>query len=528
MSVQKGHLIGGVWRETPKNKAFQAFEIRNGDPITPLFNEADAEIIDNAVSMSREAFKITRSFTPGKLSQGLLSVAKSLGKWSEHIIARCHRETGLPQERLDNEMSRTIRQIQALADHILNSPWQKATIQTGNPAHTPPQSDLRRCHQPLGPVAVFGASNFPLAFSVAGGDTMSALATGNTVVVKGNPAHPGTSALTAQAVQEGLSRIGFPGGSFSLLQGCQPQTSELLVNHPQLEAVAFTGSHYVGRQLFNLASRRPRPIPFFSEMGSLNPLFMLPEKLKKQALILAREIAASVTAGNGQFCTKPGLLVAIDGKELDRFIFLLKDQLSTQLSEPMVTREIGRRYCDAIHARCDRSDLVPHTICDHSVTEPTPQLFETSAQEFMAAEDLQEELFGPTSLLVRCRDEEEMRQVLKAMPGQLTITFHADKTELEAVLPLLRGAIHKAGRILWGGVPTGVEVSPAMVHGGPYPASSDSRFTSVGTESIERFIRPICFQNFPDALLPPTLQNANPLDILRCINGQMSRSTIPF
>jgi len=443
----------------------------------PLFHEADAEIVNTAASMSLAAYKITRSFSPGKLSQGLLSIIKSLQKWSEDIIARAHRETGLPIDRLQKEMTRATGQIQALADHIVDKPWQNATIQTADNSCIPIKSDMRRNHQPLGPIAVFGASNFPLAFSVAGGDTMSALATGNTVVVKANPAHPGTSALSAQAITEGLSRIGFPEGSFSMIQGCLPVTSELLVMHPLIEAVSFTGSHFVGRHLFNLAASRPRPIPVFSEMGSLNPILLFPEKLKKEAQNLAKEIASSITVGNGQFCTKPGLLVALDGRELDRFIFLLKDQLAVQPCGYMVTREISRRYCDAIHSRCDRNDLIPHTICDLSVTEPSPQLFETSASDFMSNPDLQEELYGPASLFVRCQNVEEMRLLLDMLPGQLTITFHADKSETEAVLPLLRGAHRKAGRLLWGGVPTGVEVSPAMVHGGPYPASSDSRFT---------------------------------------------------
>ncbi len=526
MAINKGHLIAGIWRDTPQSQAFQAFEVRSGDPLPPVFHEADEEVIHNAVLMSQAAFKITRSFSPGKLSQGLLSVVKSLQKWSEEIIARAHRETALPIERLQNEMSRTCFQIQAMADHILEKPWQDAVIQTADKSCLPVKSDLRRCHQPIGPIAVFGASNFPLAFSVAGGDTMSALVTGNTVVVKANPAHPGTSALTAWAVHEGLSRIGFPDGAISLLQGCQPETSEKLVNHPQLEAVAFTGSHYVGRHLHELGAVRPRPIPVFSEMGSINPILLFPEILKKETAALAKTISASVTVGNGQFCTKPGLLVAIDGKELDRFIFLLKGQLSIEPCGMMVTREISRRYCDAIHTRCDRSDLIPHTCCDLSVTEPTPQLFEASAADFLNTPDLQEELFGPATLLVRCQDQEEMRQVLEAMPGQLTITFHADKTELESVLPLLRGASRKAGRILWGGVPTGVEVSPAMVHGGPYPASNDGRFTSVGTASIHRFIRPVCYQNFPDELLPAALQNDNPLGILRWVNGALTRNPI--
>ncbi len=526
MPINKGHLIGGIWRETPKSPSFQAYEVRSGDPLPPLFNEADQDIVNSAVSLSQAAFKITRSFSPGKLSQGLLSVIKSLQKWGDEIIARCHRETALPVDRLKKEMSRTTGQIQVMADHIMDKPWQNATIHTADKSCLPPRSDLRRCHQPIGPVAVFGASNFPLAFSVAGGDSMSALATGNTVVVKGNPAHPGTSALTAWAVHEGLNRIGFPEGTFALIQGCLPQSSDLLVNHPMLEAVAFTGSHFVGRRLYDLAAARPRPIPVFSEMGSLNPIILFPVKLKKEAPALAKVIGAAITVGNGQFCTKPGLLLAMDSKELDRFIFQLKDHLSTQSGDQMITREISRRYCEIIHARCDRSDLIPHTICDLSVTEPTPQLFETTAADFLAANDLQEELFGPACLLVRCRNEEEMRLILDSIPGQLTITFHADKVELDSVLPMLRGAVRKAGRLLWGGVPIGVEVSPAMVHGGPYPASTDSRFSSVGSSSIERFIRPVCFQNFPDQLLPPPLQNDNPLDIMRWVNGQLSKNPI--
>jgi len=526
MTVKKGHLIAGIWRETPRSPAFQAFEVISGDPISPLFNEADQETVNNAVSISQAAFKITRNFTPGKLSQGLLSVSKSLQKWSEEIISRCHRETALPIDRLKKEMSRTTGQILDLADYILEKPWLNATIQTADKSCIPPKSDLRRCHQPIGPVAIFGASNFPLAFSVAGGDTMSALATGNTVVVKGNPAHPGTSALTALAVHEGLNRIGFPDGTFSLLQGCLAETSEQLVNHPLLEAVAFTGSHFVGRHLYNLAAMRPRPIPVFSEMGSLNPILLFPTKLKKEAQSLAHAITASITVGNGQFCTKPGLLVAVDGKELDRFIFLLKATLSTQPGGQMVTREISRRYCEAIHTHCNRPELTPHTICDLTVTEPIPQLFETSADLFMNTPDLQEELFGPACLVVRCKDEEEMRQLIDMMPGQLTITFHADKSEFESVMPVLRGAIRKAGRLLWNGVPTGVEVSPAMVHGGPYPASTDSRFTSVGSSSIERFIRPICYQNFPDEFLPPPLQNENPLGIMRWVNGIQSKDPL--
>lgn len=526
MPINKDHLIAGIWRETNQNPPLQGYDVRSGDAMTPIFHEADQQIIDDAVSAGMTAFKITRTYTPGKLSQGLLSIGKSLQKWSDEIIARCHRETALPIDRLQKEMSRTILQIHALASHINDKPWHNAVIQTAVPENVPPKNDLRRCHQPLGPIAVFGASNFPLAFSVAGGDTISALATGNTVVVKANPAHPGTSAITAAAVQEGLNRLGFPDGTFSMIQGTLPETSENLVSHPLLEAVAFTGSNFVGRRLSDLVAQRPRPIPIFCEMGSLNPIVVFPEKLRREAPAMAKMLADAITVNNGQFCTKPGLILAVDGKELDRFLFLLKDELSAQPCGHMVTREIGRRYCEAIHARCDRSDLIPHTICDHSVTEPTPQLFETSAEEFISRPDLAEEFFGPVSLLVRCRSEEEMRMVIESLPGQLTITFHADHKERENVLPLLRGAVRKAGRILWGGVPTGVEVSPAMIHGGPYPASSDSRFTSVGTASIERFIRPVCFQNFPDVLLPPVLQNENPLVIQRWVNGVLTRDPI--
>jgi NADP-dependent aldehyde dehydrogenase len=526
MAINKDHLVAGIWRETASNQSFQAFEVRTGDAMPPIFHEADRRIIDDAVSTSLTAFKMTRTFTPGKLSQGLLSIAKALQKWSEEIIARCHRETALPIDRLQKEMSRTILQIHALSEHIQNKPWLNAVIQTAVPDSSPAKSDLRRCSQPLGPVAVFGASNFPLAFSIAGGDTMSALATGNTVIVKANPAHPGTSALTAAAVQEGLSRIGYPDGTFSMIQGSLPETSDILVTHPALEAVAFTGSNFVGRRLHDLVAQRPRPIPIFCEMGSLNPVILFPEKLRREAPALAKLLADAITVGNGQFCTKPGLILAVDGRELDRFLFLLKDELSTQPCGPMVTREIGIRYCEAIHARCDRSDLIPHTICDLSVTAPTPQLFETSASEFMQRPDLQEEFFGPVSLLVRCQSDEEMRQLLDSLPGQLTITFHADKKEIASVHPLLRSAGRKAGRILWGGVPTGVEVSPAMVHGGPYPASTDSRFTSVGTSAVERFLRPVCYQNFPDELLPAALQNENPLVIQRWVNGVFTRDPL--
>jgi alpha-ketoglutaric semialdehyde dehydrogenase len=402
--------------------------------------------------------------------------------------------------------------------------WNGARIDPALPDRTPlPRPDIRQRAIPLGPVAVFGASNFPLAFSVAGGDTASALAAGCPVVVKAHDAHPGTSELIGRAITEAVADSGLPEGVFSLLFGSGPELGIALVTDPRIKAVGFTGSRTAGTALVAAAAGRPEPIPVYAEMSSINPVFLLDGALATRGADLGRAFVASLTMGSGQFCTNPGLVIAVDGPGLDGFIAAAREAVAQAPATPMLTPGIAENYANGVNALSGEADLVVRGEAGDNQTVCRAALFATDAASLLKSEALQAEVFGASSLIVRCADAAEMRTVAEHIEGQLTATVHADESDYDDARQLVPLLELKAGRILFDGWPTGVEVCHAMVHGGPYPATSDSRSTSVGSRAIERFLRPVCYQNVPKSLLPSAIADDNPDHLWRRIDGRLTQ-----
>jgi len=446
----------------------------------------------------------------------LRRIGEHIEMLGEELIQVCHEESKLTVDRLRGERARTINQLGMFADLVEEGSWIEARIDTAQPDRKPiPKPDLRRMLIGLGPVAVFGASNFPLAFSVAGGDTASAFAAGCPVVVKGHPAHPRTSVLVGDAIARAVADTGMPKAIFHLATDNSIETGTNLVTHPAIRAVGFTGSTQAGRSLFNLAASRPDPIPVFAEMSSLNPVLIMPGALREQRAGIVKGLAGSVTLGVGQFCTKPGVVLGLGGPDFEEFSSELGEALAKVEAAPMLYRGLEERLADSLRKA---QAYVRVSQAAH--------LLRATAKEFRENPVLQEEIFGPATLLVECTDEAELLQTIESLPGQLTATVHLTSDEEESSRGFLEAFTEKAGRIILNGYPTGVEVCPSMQHGGPYPATTDSRFTSVGTAAIQRFARPVCFQNFAERLLPLELQNVNKLQIWRQINGRFTKEDV--
>ena len=502
----------------------RAFDPTAGQPLEPMYRHGDTSHVDAACAAAAGAFGAYRPTTSQQRARFLEAVATNIEAVSETLIARAVAESGLPQARITGELGRTSGQLRLFASVLREGSWNGARIDTALPDRTPlPRPDLRQRHIPLGPVAVFSASNFPLAFSVAGGDTASALAAGCPVVVKGHDAHPGTSELVARAVSDAVTTSGLPAGTFSLLFGSGPDLGIALVTDPRIKAVGFTGSRSGGMALVAAAAARPEPIPVYAEMSSVNPVFVLDGALTTRGAELGRAFVASLTMGSGQFCTNPGLVIAVDGPGLDAFAAAARDALAGAPATPMLTPTIAHNYASGVDALSGAAELVGRGQPGSSETACHAALFSTDAQTFLASQELQAEVFGSSSLIVRCADFEQMRAVAEGIEGQLTATVHADDSDLDdagRLLPLLE---LKAGRILFGGWPTGVEVCHAMVHGGPFPATSDSRSTSVGSRAIERYLRPVCYQDVPASLLPSAIADGNPERLWRRIDGRLTQ-----
>jgi alpha-ketoglutaric semialdehyde dehydrogenase len=446
----------------------------------------------------------------------LRRIGEHINALGDELIHVCQEETELAADRLRGERARTINQLAMFADLIEEGSWVDARIDTALPERKPvPKPDLRRMLRALGPVAVFGASNFPLAFSVAGGDTASAFAGGCPVIVKGHPGHPRTSALVGDAIDRAVVDTGLPKEIFYLLTDTSIEAGTKLVTHPVIRAVGFTGSTHAGRALFDLAAARPDPIPVFAEMSSLNPVLIMPEALRERGAEIVKGLVGSVALGVGQFCTKPGVLLAVRGPELDQFREALGDALAKVEGAPMLYRGIEERLADSLRK------VQAYVRVSHAA-----HFLVALAKEFRENPVLQEEIFGPATLLVECADEAEVLQTIESLPGQLTATVHLTANEHESSRCFLETFAEKAGRVILNGYPTGVEVCPAMQHGGPYPATTDARFTSVGTAAILRFARPVCFQNFAEKLLPAELQNVNRLRIWRQLNGRLTQEDV--
>ncbi len=514
-------LIGESAVQRPDT--FQASDPATGALLEPAFSVSGAGDVDEACRLAAGAFDSFRELSPDARATFLETVAERIEALGDPLIQRAHSESGLPIARLTGERGRTTSQLRLFADVLRAGYWAGVILDTPLPERQPlPRADLRQRRIPLGPVAVFGASNFPLAFSVAGGDTAAAWAAGCPVVVKGHPAHPGTSLLVGTAIGEAIEACGLHPGVFSLLQGTQNSLGTALVSNPRIKAVGFTGSRSGGLALMRIAADRPEPIPVYSEMSSVNPVILLPAALASRAAALGKAYVGSLTMGSGQFCTNPGIVLAVESPELDSFLAAAGEALGAAQPQVMLTAGIHTAYDRGAAALAGHAavDALAQGAAPTGCNQGRAALFATSGNEFLADAALGEEVFGATSLVVRCRDQAQLVEVLEAMEGQLTATLHMDDgdvAEARALLPLLE---RKVGRILANGWPTGVEVCHAMVHGGPFPATSDGRSTSVGAQAIDRFLRLVCYQDLPDAILPEAVRETNPLGLPRMRDGQ--------
>jgi alpha-ketoglutaric semialdehyde dehydrogenase len=520
-------LIGG--RTTGgKGSGFRGVNPANAAELEPMFYSAMSEDIDSAAKMAEAAFPALAERSGRDRAEFLRKIAEGLAHEGTAIVERTNLETGLPMARLQGELVRTTGQLRLFAEVLEEGSWVDARIDDADHERKPlPRPDIRSMLRPIGPVAVFGASNFPLAFSVAGGDTASALAAGNPVIVKAHPAHPGASELVGRVLQKAVQESGLPAGVFALLFDAGIEVGISLVKHPAIKAIAFTGSASGGQALMRLASERPEPIPCFAEMGSTNPLFVLRGAMRERATTLAQGLLTSFTLGSGQFCTKPGVVFLPAGDSTE-FIQTLRNGVGALGQHGMLTANIAAKYNHAIQQRLAggqaqlivgaRDEVAP------GCASGSATVFGISLAEFLAHPELGEEVFGPTTLLVHYGTEGDLLAAAKKLHGHLTATIHGTEEDMSGAHELIRVLETKVGRILFNGYPTGVEVSRAMVHGGPFPATSDGRSTSVGTQAILRFMRPVCYQDFPDAALPPELQRRNPLGIMRLMNGTLTRS----
>ena len=461
-------------------------------------------MIDNAVRAAESAFEAYSELPPQKIATLLDRIAEQTLALGDSLIATASEETGLTADRLNGERTRTVNQLRLFAEVARKSEWKDIRIDPALPDRKPlRRPDLRRTLIPIGPVAVWAASNFPLAFSVAGGDTASALAAGCTVILKAHPGHPRTSVLVASAIAKAIEACALPAGVFSMVEGASPEISLELVRHPGIRAAAFTGSLRAGRALFDAAAARPEPIPFFAEMGSVNPVFLLREALAQRRDAIAEGLAQSVNLGVGQFCTCPGLAIGIASADFDQFAAQLRSRFTQTTTGKMLTASITSAYRDAV-AKIGAISGV--RVTKGSGDEPLPTVFETSAQTFLENRELHHEIFGPSTIVIRSDSQSELEQVARGLEGSLTATLHGTEGDLREHSALVKILKRKAGRIIFNGYPTGVEVCEAMQHGGPYPSTTDPRFTSVGTAAIVRFARPICYQDFPAGFLPPVLR----------------------
>lgn len=510
---------------------FSAINPNTQEELDTTFHEASDEEVEKAMSLASEAFLPFRKMDSAKRADFLDRAADEILNLGDELIQRGMAETALPEARLIGERGRTMGQLKMFANLIREGSWVDARIDQADPGREPlPKPDTRLILQAVGPVVVFGASNFPLAFSVAGGDTASALAAGCPVVVKAHRSHPGTAELVGQAVQKAAKETGMPEGVFSVLHGRGRQVGDALVKHPATKAVGFTGSLAGGRALFDTAAARPEPIPVYAEMGSLNPVFVLPGALAERGEAIAEGLLGSVTLGVGQFCTNPGLVLGIDGDDLTKFV----NKSATLFDEALPATMLNAGICDAYQSGITtllETEGVSvagksKTDADPKKTEAAPHVFTTDVKTFMDQPALSHEVFGPSTLVVNCGSKADLETVARDLEGHLTATLHGTEEDMAAHQELIAILEQKVGRLIFNAFPTGVEVCSSMHHGGPYPATTDGRSTSVGTAAILRFTRLVCYQGFPQNSLPPELQNANPRGILRLVDNNYTRDAI--
>ncbi|HWL58656.1 MAG TPA: aldehyde dehydrogenase (NADP(+)) [Paracoccus sp. (in: a-proteobacteria)] len=496
------HLIAGEWIGSD-----QTFMSEPATGPAHAFAVGTVDLVDRACKAAEEAFWSYGYSSREERAAFLDAIADEIEARADAITEIGTQETGLPVARLQGERGRTTGQLRLFADHIRKGEYLDRRVDAAQPDRKPAaRPEIRLVERPIGPVAVFGASNFPLAFSTAGGDTAAALAAGCPVVVKGHSAHPGTGEIVAEAVAAAIAKTGIHPGVFSLIQGGRRDVGQGLVQHPLIKAVGFTGSLGGGRALFDLCAQRPEPIPFFGELGSVNPMFLMPEAMAARAEEIGAGWAGSLTMGAGQFCTNPGISVVIDGPDADRYTAAAKAGLEKVGPQVMLTEGIAKAYRDGKERFESRNSVTPVYATESAGREASPNLYETTAEAYLQDHALGEEVFGPLGLIVRVKSVDEMVTLAKGFEGQLTTTIHMDAGDLADAQKLRPVLERKAGRVLVNGFPTGVEVVDAMVHGGPYPASTNFGATSVGTLSIRRFLRPVSYQNFPEALLPEDLR----------------------
>jgi len=507
---------------------FQAYNPANGTSIDPLFYEASKDEVAKAFDLAEAAVLPYGEISRTDRAKFLETIADEILALDDDLIHRATQETGLPAGRITGERGRTMNQLKLFADVVRKGDFLEISIDTAKPNRTPfPKPDIRMINMPIGPVAIFGASNFPLAFSVAGGDTASALAAGCPVVVKAHPAHPSTSVLVGSAIRTAAEKTGLPEGVFSMLQGIGLHVGQEMVKNRFAKAVAFTGSLKGGKALFDLAAAREEPIPCFAEMGSTNPVFLLPERLSDDAASIASQYVDSVNLGVGQFCTNPGIVIGIKSKALDEFVEKAKEKLNQSTGGTMLHKGIKSNYDGKLKEISDQKGIsVIASGAGQGACVGRAHLLKTDGGTFSANEILQEEIFGPASIIVECKDSAEMLRTANSFKGNLTATLQATSADLQNTKPLIRILERKVGRLIVNGFPTGLEVCYSMMHGGPFPATTDSRFTSVGTGAIKRFLRPVSFQNFPQDALVEELKNENNMGVWRIWDGELSTGSI--
>ncbi|AXG71044.1 alpha-ketoglutaric semialdehyde dehydrogenase [Kordia sp. SMS9] len=511
------------------NIAYTTFNPKTNTANENVYTEATSEEIQEAVNLASEAFKEFRTISGAKKAAFLNAIADEILALDDELVQTYMSETGLPEGRAKGERGRTIGQLRTFAKLIEEGSWVEARIDPAQSERTPnPRVDLRKMLVPIGPIVVFGASNFPLAYSTAGGDTASALASGCPVIVKSHPMHAGTGELVASAIAKAVQKTGMPNGVFSNLNSSGIEVGQELVSHPKVKGVGFTGSIRGGRALFDLASKRKEPIPVFAEMGSINPVILLPKALENKGESWAKTYAKSITLGTGQFCTNPGLILGIQSESLTNFINVLSEEIVQIQPQCMLHPNIHAAYTNNKLQAQDQHNVTTVAAITETVTENYAQqaVATVDGKAFLENSTLHEEVFGPFSLVVQCKNAAELEAIIANLEGQLTGTVISEENEVSDYDNIIKALSDRVGRIIFNGVPTGVEVVPAMLHGGPYPASTDSRFTAVGRDAIKRWVRPFSYQDFPNALLPDALKDENPLGILRLVNDQETKEAL--
>jgi 2,5-dioxopentanoate dehydrogenase len=526
-----GRSLIGPQESTDSGDSFRAWNPATGETIEPTFFSATKQDVDRAAQLAADAFPVFNRLRSAEKAVLLEAIASHIEAITDLLVERAHLETALPKARLQSETARTCNQMRLFAGVVKEGSWVNARIDRADPQRKPlPKPDVRSMWHALGPVVVFGASNFPLAFSVAGGDTASALAAGNPLIVKAHPAHPGTSELVGHAIRQSVREQGLPEGMFSLLFDSGIGVGTALVQHPLVKAGGFTGSIAAGRALMNLAAARPEPIPFYAEMGSTNPLFILPGAMATRGREIAAGLHGSFTLGGGQFCTKPGLVFLPESNDGAIFLKEFEDKVAHSSKFTLLTSGIRAAYGRDVERRKSRTDVAVVAEGEPAGNEGAflagAAVFQTDVPAILAKPDLSEEVFGPSTLLIRFTNKEQILQAARCLAGHLTATIHGTPQDLRDFAELIEILRNKVGRIIFNGYPTGVEVCHAMMHGGPYPASTHSNTTSVGTQAIYRFARPVCYQDFPSAALPDELKDENPLGIWRMIDGKLTRGQL--